>query len=165
MDPFSVLHPKSRRQSCVLKAWHNRGSVRLCDVARNVRLSPFHLERLIKAQTGLTFAHHLRRIRLRRAEQLLASGDYPIKEIAVAVGYTSTSTFDRAFKPTFRCSPKQWRSAALSEDASEASERVSGGAACPKRRAQALDCSVDNSASDTFKVNPQFEEDLKTRSR
>jgi AraC-like DNA-binding protein len=83
--------------------------IRLGRVAAHVRLSPSHLDRLLKRQSGTSFVGHLRRARLQRASELLEYSELSIKEIAAAVGYDRVSTFDRNFKQIHACSPRAWR--------------------------------------------------------
>jgi AraC-like DNA-binding protein len=51
----------------------------------------------------------LRTIRLRRAAELLARSDLPVKRIAHLVGYESRTYFSRAFKQEHRVSPDAFR--------------------------------------------------------
>jgi len=83
--------------------------LRLDAVAEHVRVSPHHLSCLIKKETGLGFRQHRARLRLDRARCHLKDSLLSIKEIAAAVGYSNTSTFDRDFRRTFGCSPTELR--------------------------------------------------------
>ncbi len=51
----------------------------------------------------------LRELRLRRAAELLARSDLPVKALAGEVGYTSRSYFSRAFKDFYGVSPAKFR--------------------------------------------------------
>ena len=83
--------------------------IRLASAARHVDVTPPHLVRLLKEQTGLTFLQHLRRIRVRHAERLLQTTASSIKETAYACGYTSPGSFGRDFRRIHGCSPGRWR--------------------------------------------------------
>jgi transcriptional regulator GlxA family with amidase domain len=84
-------------------------SLDLEGTAAEVRLSPFHLSRLLKRQTGFGFAHHLRLIRVRHAEQLLRSSRLSVKEVAGSVGYSNTNALDRNFRTVLGMTPTIYR--------------------------------------------------------
>ncbi len=79
----------------------------LASAARYVDVTPSHLDRLLKEHTGLTFLGHLRRIRMRHAEQLLLARS--VKETSYLCGYNAVCSFGRDFKRTFGCPPRVWR--------------------------------------------------------
>lgn len=62
-----------------------------------------------KQQTGLSPSFYLRRTRINRAKELLTSTDFSVMEIAVMVGYSSNSTFTRAFHNVTGMTPKAYR--------------------------------------------------------
>ncbi|MFC5570167.1 helix-turn-helix domain-containing protein [Lysobacter yangpyeongensis] len=65
-------------------------------------LSPFHLHRLFKSETGETPAAYLSRIRLAHAAHLMVVlPDAPLVQIALESGFTSAATFARAFRQHF----------------------------------------------------------------
>jgi len=80
----------------------------LASAARYVEVTPSHLDRLLKEHTGLTFLGHLRRIRMRHAEQLLLTAR-SVKETSYLCGYAAVCSFGRDFKRTFGCAPREWR--------------------------------------------------------
>ena len=78
-------------------------------LAQAVRLSPAHLQRLFKKETGVHIRDLLAESRLRNAAQLLSTTDMEVKEIAYHVGYQHHSSFVRAFQRRFGQAPKQYR--------------------------------------------------------
>ncbi len=62
-----------------------------------------------KQQTGFSPSLYLRCIRINRAKELLASTNFSVMEIAVMVGYSSNSTFTRAFHNITGMTPKAYR--------------------------------------------------------
>ncbi len=84
-------------------------TIDLAAAARTVAVTPPHLDRLLKAHTGLTFLGQLRRIRMRHAARLLQTTNASVKEIAYGCGYASISSFGRDFKRTHACTPREWR--------------------------------------------------------
>lgn len=62
-----------------------------------------------KQQTGYSPNLYLRHIRVDRAKELLAATSFTVMEIAVMVGYSSNSTFTRAFHSITGMTPKAYR--------------------------------------------------------
>ena len=62
-----------------------------------------------KQQTGYSPSLYLRRIRVERAKELLEETTFSVMEIAVMVGYSSNSTFTRAFHSITGMTPKAYR--------------------------------------------------------
>ncbi|WP_432840779.1 AraC family transcriptional regulator [Dactylosporangium sp. CA-092794] len=83
--------------------------VRFEDVADRVGLAPRSLARRFEDETGMTWRAVLRRMRVMRAIELLAADDAPVTGIAFAVGYTSLSAFNAAFRELTGRSPTQYR--------------------------------------------------------
>jgi transcriptional regulator GlxA family with amidase domain len=81
------------------------------DLAREVRLSPSHLQRLFKRETGFQISDLLAEARLRNAATLLLTTDMEVKEIAYLAGYQHHSSFVRAFQRRFGASPRCYRQA------------------------------------------------------
>src|SRR5215467_7521579 len=79
------------------------------ELAEQVHLSPAHLQRLFKQETGVHISELLCERRLTMAANLLTTTDMEIKEIAYTVGYGHHSSFVRAFQRRFHRSPKQYR--------------------------------------------------------
>jgi two-component system response regulator YesN len=75
-------------------------------LSQRVNLSTRHLGRLFRKRTGGTFRQYLREVRLKRAAELLASGQ-DIKSVAALVGYSSRTHFDSDFRRRFGCTPAE----------------------------------------------------------
>lgn len=78
-------------------------------LAEEVRLSPAHLQRLFKKNTGMDVGEALTEAKLQKAADLLATTNAGIKEIAFMVGYKHHSSFVRAFQRRFSSTPKSHR--------------------------------------------------------
>lgn len=83
-------------------------------VTRTTLAETFHyheayLSRLIKQATGQTFAQLLQELRLRKAQQLLATTDLPISEIVSMVGLSSVSHFHKIYRNRFGTTPRSIR--------------------------------------------------------
>jgi len=71
--------------------------VTLEQLARQVHVSPFHLQRVFRSVEGVSPHEYLTRLRMRRAVELLDDG-WTVAETAAAVGFRSTAHFSRQFR-------------------------------------------------------------------
>jgi len=84
--------------------------VTLCEAARAVSVSPEHLSRIFKRETGFTFSEYLTLIRLKRAEELLrADRSASVSEIAYACGFNDSNYFSERFKAHYGTPPARYR--------------------------------------------------------
>ena len=72
-------------------------------------MSESSMSRFFKAHMGTTFSAYLENIRLSEAEILLSSSMLPVKDISSMVGYTTTTTFYKAFRRKWGVSPTTYR--------------------------------------------------------
>lgn len=70
--------------------------------------SPHYLSRTFAQVEGLTLSLWLRRVRIERAAELIASGQCNVSEASLEVGYRSFSHFSRAFAEEKGVSPSKW---------------------------------------------------------
>ena len=84
-------------------------------LARQFKLTHFHLLHLFKQQVGIPLGHVLTKQRLCRAAGLLEQSNIRIKEVAYQVGYEHTSSFARAFQRQFRMTPQCYRERSRSQ--------------------------------------------------
>lgn len=77
----------------------------LHELGRRVGCSPFHLSRIFSKEMGMTIPQFIRRTRMERAAELLATGQCNVTEAALEVGYSSMSHFSQAFCQTMGCCP------------------------------------------------------------
>jgi signal transduction histidine kinase/DNA-binding LacI/PurR family transcriptional regulator/AraC-like DNA-binding protein len=78
------------------------------DVAAHVGLSERHLTRCFHQEVGLTPITYLNRYRVKQAKALLEAGEKGITEIAVDVGFSSSSYFTRVFRDEVGVSPRDY---------------------------------------------------------
>ncbi len=88
---------------------HYAEDISVEDIANNVYLSPAHLGRIFKCETGKTLVEYLTERKIFYAIELLAHSDENISEIAQKVGYTNSKSFSRAFKAYTGKTPSQYR--------------------------------------------------------
>jgi AraC family transcriptional regulator len=79
-------------------------------IARAACYSPFHFHRVFAAITGETLYQFILRLRLERAAVRLRQNDgATITEIALGMGFSSSSTFARSFQAHFGVSASEFR--------------------------------------------------------
>lgn len=72
-------------------------------------MSRSSLKRKVKAITGQSPQPFIQKLRLKRAAQLLTSGDMPVSEVATMVGFYDVSYFGKVFKKEFGSAPSLYR--------------------------------------------------------
>ena len=84
--------------------------ITLDDLAKINHVSKFHFHRIFKEETSENFSEVLTSIRLQKAANLLISNQHStITEISKQCGYSSHSSFIKAFKNRFLYTPSQWK--------------------------------------------------------
>jgi AraC-like DNA-binding protein len=81
----------------------------ISDLARRVGLSRTRLAERFRHFLGESPMAYLAQWRLKLGAQMLQSSEDTVAEVAAAVGYSSESAFNRAFKREFACPPAQFR--------------------------------------------------------
>lgn len=84
-------------------------NLKLTDIAEQVGLSPYYLERLFKKETSETPRTYLEKVRIDKAVQLLQSTNLTNLEIGYDVGFQSPSNFYKVFRNLKGCSPSEFR--------------------------------------------------------
>lgn len=72
-------------------------------------ISKYYISHLFGQRLKVSFSDYINALRVRRACELLKYGNLTITEVALAVGYNSTRSFDRCFKKFLNVSPKNYR--------------------------------------------------------
>lgn len=90
---------------------HFREPATTAEIAAAVGVSPSHLHRIFRAQTGSTLVSRVHRLRLETATRLLRETDATVLAIAHEVGFTSQSHLTRLFTRQFGCAPGGYREA------------------------------------------------------
>lgn len=77
---------------------HMGEPVALAELASIANVSRFHFTKLFKLSTGSSAMAFLERSRIRRAEELIRTGEMRLAEIALATGFADQSHFTRRFR-------------------------------------------------------------------
>ena len=79
------------------------------ELAEQFHYSTRTISNFIQRETGKTFRETLQNYRLVHACQYLSKTDISLNDLPELVGYSQRSTFERAFKEYFHCTPAQYR--------------------------------------------------------
>ncbi|AXX92877.1 AraC family transcriptional regulator [Malaciobacter molluscorum LMG 25693] len=85
-------------------------NITLEELAKLNSVSKFHFHRIFKEETNQNIFDFITSIRLQKAANLLITNTHStISEIANTCGYSSHSSFIKAFKSRFSYTPKNWK--------------------------------------------------------
>jgi AraC family transcriptional regulator len=85
-------------------------TISLDSLSKVAGYSPYYLHRKFKEESGETIGSFLQRQRIETAAYLLAITRLPISEIKYLVGYSTDSSFSKAFRKVLHTSPSLYRS-------------------------------------------------------
>ena len=77
--------------------------------AEKMRCTPRHLSRTFHHVVGMSFREKQAELRMTRAQELLATTESKVLDVALESGYQSVSLFNLMFKRRFGVSPGKWR--------------------------------------------------------
>lgn len=95
----------------VLKYIENNyaSDITLNDLAKIAGYSEYHFSRIFKKYSNTTFINFLNRRRIKASELLLLENGSSITDIAMQVGFSSLTTFNRVFKNINGCTPTEYK--------------------------------------------------------
>jgi len=94
--------------------------INIDQLANDFGINKFHLHKIFKEQIGTNIYETIKSIRLQKASNLLITNRYStITEIASMCGYSSQTSFIRAFKGRFYQTPRAWRTGGYKEYSNE----------------------------------------------
>jgi transcriptional regulator GlxA family with amidase domain len=101
--------PRAVRKAVDIFAANIEETLKIADVAKEVGVSVRQMERLFLQATGKTPLGYYKSLRMHKARQLLLYGKDTMIQIALAVGYSSTSSMSRTYIEVFGIPPKEDR--------------------------------------------------------
>ncbi|MCL2033824.1 MAG: AraC family transcriptional regulator, partial [Oscillospiraceae bacterium] len=88
---------------------HYAEKLSLEEVASYAGFSMHHFSRIFKAYFGDSFSEHVMKQRVMHAVEILEHSNTSLLDTALASGFFSYSSFNRAFKQVMHCSPSNFR--------------------------------------------------------
>lgn len=108
---------KQMAEACLFISHNCTSPLTLEDVAQHMGMSKSHFAHLFKEFTGMTFLDFLTDERIKRAKALFQNPNTRIIDIAFDSGFTSISSFNRAFKKITGQTPSEYRETLTDEEA------------------------------------------------
>jgi AraC-like DNA-binding protein len=81
----------------------------LNELVKEVQCTPRHVSRVFSEVVGMSFRKKQSEVRLLRAQELLATTESKVLEVAMESGFQSVSLFNLMFKRRFGLTPGRWR--------------------------------------------------------
>ena len=78
-------------------------------IGKSAGLHPNYAMNLFRKTVGTTLVHYVTRLRVSRAQQLLATSNDKVVDVALNSGFNSLSRFNDVFKKTSGSSPREYR--------------------------------------------------------
>jgi AraC-like DNA-binding protein/nitrogen-specific signal transduction histidine kinase len=97
------------RQAMAYLHEHYMESISLKDAARHVGMSKEYLARCFRQEIGITLVTYLNRYRVHQAQILLQDSEHSLTEIALDVGFASSTYFSRVFRKETGISPSKYK--------------------------------------------------------
>lgn len=85
-------------------------------LAQHMHLSREYLSRYFKKHMGKTISEYLAEVRIEKAKQMLRNSSYSVGDICEYCGYSSISSFQKAFKKLTGVSPSAYKAAYKKSD-------------------------------------------------
>ncbi len=101
-------------------------NINIDDLSLQLNISKFHLHRVFKEEFGKNIYESIKSIRLEKAANLLITNKFStITDISNMTGYSSQTSFLRAFKQRFSMTPKEWKNGGYKEYSNKIIEKIS----------------------------------------
>ena len=88
---------------------HIMDRITVDELAGAIGISPTHLSRIFKQETGISVSEYIRQRKIDMAKNLLRFSNYDFVEIAVMLSYSSQSHFIQHFRSQVGMTPKAYR--------------------------------------------------------
>lgn len=85
---------------------HLHTDLSIAAIAHSVSMSPYHFARLFKQSTGRSPHQYVVEARVKRARELLISGDHTISDVAQQAGFSDQSHLTRHMRRAYGTTPK-----------------------------------------------------------
>lgn len=93
---------------------HYHRPLNMAMVSNHVSLNYSYFSETFKAYTGESFVTYLKKVRIRKAKELIGKDSLKLSDISAAVGFENSRHFSRVFKELEGVSPQEYREKLLS---------------------------------------------------
>jgi AraC-like DNA-binding protein len=107
----STVAARRRVVDTAREALANDPTLRLTELARIAAVSPHHLSRTFRSETGETVSRYRNRIRVRLALERLAEGERRLARLAAELGFADQAHLARVMRGELRRTPSSLRAA------------------------------------------------------
>jgi YesN/AraC family two-component response regulator len=94
---------------------HYMYDISLNDVAEQVFINKNYLSELFSRKLGVTFSQYKNSVRIRHACEMMDHGSWNMAEIAISVGFDSSSRFSKVFRQHMGMKPQEYRRGHVNE--------------------------------------------------
>ncbi|MEW9699245.1 response regulator [Paenibacillus sp. SI8] len=108
MKTLHIDHKEMKKAVQYMQANYQK-DLNMAIVSNHVSLNYSYFSQAFKEYTGESFVNYLKRLRISRARELLATTDYKVYEISEQAGFENTKHFSRVFKEMEGVSPQEYR--------------------------------------------------------
>ena len=88
---------------------HIMDRITVNDLARAIFVSPTHLSRIFKQETGISVSEYIRQRKIDMAKNYLRFTDYDLADVSAMLSYSSQSHFIQHFRSQVGMTPKAYR--------------------------------------------------------
>ncbi|MFD0694008.1 response regulator [Paenibacillus sp. GCM10027628] len=108
MKTFHIDHKEMKKAVQYMQENYHK-DINMTIVSNHVSLNYSYFSQAFKEFTGESFVNYLKKLRIDRARELLATTDHKIYEISELAGFENTKHFSRVFKEMEGVSPQEYR--------------------------------------------------------
>ncbi|MEM9840269.1 MAG: AraC family transcriptional regulator [Pseudomonadota bacterium] len=104
-------HAEGHRMLEAIKAnaWYLETNFSLSGLSRRVGMNQAYVSRALNQGIGESFSHVINKLRIDHAKSLIDQGEQTMLDIALASGFGSKASFNRAFKTHEGCTPSAYK--------------------------------------------------------
>lgn len=88
---------------------HYMEHISLQDIANLEHITPYHASHFITRMLGISFQEYLNNIRFEHAFQLISKSDFPILDVCLETGFSSSRYLNQMFEKNLGCSVKEYK--------------------------------------------------------
>jgi AraC-like DNA-binding protein len=109
LGPTRARQDRGTRRALTFIREHLGEPLTLAQVARAAGFAPDYFSRLFKRNEGMTFEHYTKRLRVERAQQVLAETSLSVEGVRQLCGFQTRNYFHKVFKHAVGLTPIEYR--------------------------------------------------------